>query len=104
MQNDPVQLSEVIYNAAEQSFEALVTVHRDGRMRRYACAINAPITTTFEEAANGIKQQAIRRDAGSASLSSEIRPHAAQQRAGRRRFDPRSWLDSIISLPGSRAA
>lgn len=104
MQTQPIQLSDVIYNAATQNFEALVTVHRDGRTCRYACAINAPITMTFEDAAEGLARQALRRDAGARHLHSELRLRAAKQRAGRRRFDPRRWLENFIPLPGSRAA
>lgn len=57
----PLQLSDVIYNAATQSFEALVTVHDPNGARRYACAIDAPITMEFEDAAAGLATQAIRR-------------------------------------------
>ena len=104
MQNSGIQLSDVIYNAAEQTFEAVVAVHRDGNARRYACAINAPITMTFEQAAAGLKKQAIRRDRQGVGMYSEQVRRAAQQRAGRPRFDPRRWLESLIAMPGNRAA
>lgn len=104
MQNPSIQLSDVIYNAAEQTFEALVTLHRDGTARKYACAINAPITMSFEQAAEGLKKQAIRRDRQGAGLYSERVHRAARQRAGRPRFDPRRWLESLVAYPGNRAA
>ncbi len=57
----PLQFSDVIYNAANQTFEALVTVHDRSGARRYACAISAPIEMEFEEAAKGLSTQAMRR-------------------------------------------
>ena len=56
----PLQLSDVIYNAANQTFEALVTVHDQSGTRRYACAISAPINMEFEDAAKGLSTQAMR--------------------------------------------
>lgn len=60
----PLQLSDLVYNAATQSFEALVTVHDPNGARRYACAIDAPITMEYEDAAAGLATQAVRRYAG----------------------------------------
>jgi len=57
----PLQFSDVIYNAANQTFEALVTVHDVSEARRYACAISAPIDMEFEDAAKGLSTQAMRR-------------------------------------------
>ncbi|APE45541.1 orotidine 5-phosphate decarboxylase [Sulfitobacter alexandrii] len=104
MQNSSIQLADVIYNPAEQTFEALVTVNRDGVTRTYPCAINAPITMTFEQAAQGLRKQAERRDAKGGGMYSEQVLRAAKQRAGRPRFDPRRWLESLVALPGNRAA
>ncbi|MEO0766064.1 MAG: orotidine 5-phosphate decarboxylase [Pseudomonadota bacterium] len=92
----PLQFSDVIYNAANQTFEALVTVHDASGARRYACAIHAPIDMEFEDAARGLSTQAIRRhgrgDLGSilqfppahesgqetrAHFGSHVRPQAA---------------------------
>ncbi len=61
MQTVPLQLGDVIYNAASQRFEALVTVHDRPGARRYACAIDAPIDMEFEDAARGLSTQAMRR-------------------------------------------
>ena len=52
MQQYPVELNSVIYNATTQSFEALVTVHAPQGARKYACAIDAPITMTYSDAAS----------------------------------------------------
>ncbi len=104
MQTRPIQLTEVIYNAADQSFEALVTVHDGGTSRKYACAIDAPIAMSFEDAAHGLSKQAMRRHASHNGIYSEIITPAPAQRAGRRSFDPVRWLESLVQLPGSRAA
>ncbi|MEL6452306.1 MAG: orotidine 5-phosphate decarboxylase [Pseudomonadota bacterium] len=61
MQTVPLQLTDVIYNPTTQAFEALVTVHETHGARSYACAIDAPITMEFEEAAKGLATQAMRR-------------------------------------------
>jgi len=60
MHTIPLQLSDVIYNAATQSFEALVTVHDASGQQRYVCAIDAPIDMAFEDAAQGLTKQALR--------------------------------------------
>lgn len=104
MQTQSVQLADVIYNAANQTFEALATVHSEGRTRKYACEINAPITMTFKEAAAGLTKQALRRESHRGGLYSEASVHVAHQRAGRPRFDPRRWLEELIAMPGNRAA
>tara|TARA_R110002049_G_scaffold117332_7_gene270776 strand:- start:3998 stop:4312 length:315 start_codon:yes stop_codon:yes gene_type:complete len=104
MQTQPIQLTDVIYNAATQSFEALVTVHDADRTQKYMCAINAPITMTFEDAADGLTRQAVRRHRTGHGPSSEILRQKPALRAGRRAFDPLRWLDEIIQLPGRRAA
>lgn len=57
----PVELSNVIYNPATQSFEALARVHDPEGSRSYACAIAAPITTEFPRASEGLATQALRR-------------------------------------------
>ncbi len=104
MQTRPIQLTDVIYNAANQSFEALVTVHAGDTSRKYPCAINAPIDMPFEEAARGLSKQALRRAKKSDTFYSEVRPHVPAQRAGRRGFDPLGWLDSIVHKTSRHAA
>jgi hypothetical protein len=104
MQTRPIQSTDVHYNAATQSFEALVTVHDGERSRKYACAIDAPITMSFEDAAEGLRTQALRRMNAGGGLYSEIQRPAPAQRAGRRSFDPIRWLESLMDLPGRHAA
>ena len=104
MHSRPVQLSEVIYNAANQCFEALATVHGNDHTRKYACAINAPISMSFEDAAEGLTRQALRRHEGRVGVYSEISVPTPQQRAGRPGFDPKRWLENLMHLPGRRAA
>lgn len=104
MQTSSIQLSDVIYNAANQTFEALVSIHNEGRMRKFACAIKAPISMSFEQAAEGLTKQAIRRDTQRSGMYSELMMRTAKLRAGRPRFDPRRWLESIVALPGNRTA
>ncbi|WP_243253576.1 orotidine 5-phosphate decarboxylase [Pseudosulfitobacter sp. DSM 107133] len=81
MQQYPVELNSVIYNATTQSFEALVTVHAAQGARKYACAFEAPITMSYADAASGLATQALRRHAGRGGLSSSLNLADAQSRA-----------------------
>lgn len=82
MYTAPLQLSDVIYNAANQSFEALVSVHDASGTSRYACAIDAPIDMEFEIAATGLSTQALRRHT-QGRRDSVVVPSRAVQRSGR---------------------
>jgi hypothetical protein len=104
MQTSPIKLTDVIYNAANQSFEACVTVYGETGARKYACAIEAPITMSFEDAAKGLRTQALRRHAKRGGLHSQMRRFAPQQRAPRSRFDPVRWLETLISGEQRNAA
>ncbi len=100
----PIQLTDVRYNAASQTFEALVTVHDNTLVRRYACAFQAPMTLTFDDAAKGLAKQAIRRHQHRGGLFSEPNSHKPRQRAGRPGFDPVRWLESLITRSDRTAA
>lgn len=99
-----IELSEVIYNAAEQSFEATATIHDARAQYRYACVINGPITMRFEDAAAALTNQATRRHQSVRGLRSETRHHIPKARAGRVRFDPVRWLSSLITQTDRDAA
>ena len=49
MQNQAVELNSVIYNAANQSFEALATLYAGTSSRSFACANNAPIDIILKD-------------------------------------------------------
>jgi len=104
MQTRPIQMTDVTYNAANQCFEALVTVQTGKQQHRYACAIEAPITMSFEDAAKGLTRQALRRHEQKRGLSSEVLRHVPAQRAGRRSFDPLRWLEEVMHMTGRDAA
>ena len=95
MNNTKIQLSDVIYNAASQTFETLVTITEGNREKRYPCAIEAPITMSFEQAAMGLEKQALRSHGTGRGLFSKILPRHAAVRAGRASFDPQIWLDQL---------
>jgi hypothetical protein len=104
MQTRPIQMNDVIYNAAEQCFEALVTVHDGDCSRKYACSINAPISTSFADAAAGLRKQAERRHTSRGGIYSKLQIQSPAPRAGRPRFDAKAWLAHVVTLPGLRAA
>lgn len=104
METRPIRLTEVMYNAASQCFEATVTVYDDLSTRKYACAIQAPITLSFEDAARGLATQAKRQHASQSGLYAEVRSHMPAHRAARRGFDPKRWLQGLIQTPERHAA
>ena len=55
-----VELSNVTYNAANQSFEARATLHDMGIRHSYACMIEGPITMGFDDAAGKLSRQAFK--------------------------------------------
>lgn len=95
MTQTQVQISDVVYNAGTQCFEALVTVHGGATAKKYACEIEAPITMSFEQAAKGLQKQAMRRHNAKTGMFSQMRRHVADVRAGRPSFDPRAWLAQL---------
>ncbi|MEP1012253.1 MAG: hypothetical protein ABJG80_05280, partial [Paracoccaceae bacterium] len=69
MKHHPVELNRVVYNAADQAFEALVTVHDPSGTHSYACSIHAPIDMEFSRASAGLTTQALRRHSGASQSS-----------------------------------
>ncbi|EBA05615.1 hypothetical protein [Sagittula stellata] len=53
------RIHDVRYNAAEQCFEALVTLHTPGGRVRVASTFSAPMTTDFEAASRGLLNTAL---------------------------------------------
>ena len=92
MTTPSIELSNVIYNAADQSFEAMATIRQAGVTRKLACAINAPIQMPFEDAAQGLMTHALRNFSGRPGLASQyISDTPAPQRAGRAERKPQKF-------------
>ena len=70
MQTPRTDMADVIYNAAEQSFEATVRVHGTDGVSTYACTVAAPITTSFENAAKALAAQALHKHGAPSGLRS----------------------------------
>lgn len=104
MQTVPLQLSDVIYNAATQSFEALVTVHDGDSARSYACAISAPITMEFDEAARGLATQAMRRHTRDRFVATHMPAAIAPRRVNRLAGLRRMTTDTFFALRRPHAA
>lgn len=100
----PIELNDVQYNATEQQFEASVTVHDNATVRRYACAIAAPITVDFEQAAKGLAKQAIRRHQSGRGLFSERETRMSRTSSRLTRRSVNRWLQRLIDLPAREAA
>jgi len=105
MQTLNIQISDVIYNAATQTFDALVTVKDTTGTVKYPCSIEAPITLPFAEAAKGLKQQAVRRHSQPAGgIYAKIASYRPAHRAPRKTFDVRGWINDMQSTIGQRIA
>ncbi len=104
MFTSPIQLTDVRYNAAEQQFEAAVRVLDRGGRRSYACAIKAPISMSFEQAAEGLAKQALRRHRNRGGMFSHLSPSGFARRGGRQAFDSKRWLEDVMAQPLTSAA
>lgn len=100
----PIELKDVRYNAGNQCFEAIVTLHDNATVRRYACAFEAPITLAFEDATKGLARQAIRRHQQKDGLFSEFSEMVRETPRRLTRWSTRRWLNGLISAPERKAA
>lgn len=91
-------LSDVIYNAAEQSFEGVVTVTSARGPLRYAASYSAPITTDFEDAAEGLIARAVRmHELNRGMRAGLVRRIDIPTLRKPSRPTPTRWLDSLLS-------
>jgi len=100
----PIEMKDVRYNPANQCFEASVTVHDYSTVRTYACAIEAPMSMSFANAAKGLTKQAIRRHQRKGGLFSEMERFIPRSRAARRSFVPGRWMRDLLNIPGREVA
>lgn len=103
MQSQSIQLSDVIYNAASQCFEALVTIRNGELTRRYPCATAGPITMSFSDAAAALKEEALRQHKRQDGLSSQIATPKPSPRALRLQPD-QTRKERIVTQPNKRKA
>jgi hypothetical protein len=69
-----VRVSDVIYNAANQSFEATVTLYENNTAVKHACTVPAPITMSFEDATRRLIAQARRQQKTQSGLRARMAP------------------------------
>lgn len=100
----PIQMNDVRYNAANQCFEATVIVHDNSTVRSYACALNGPISMSFQDAAKGLSTQAIGRHQHRGGLFSETKFTLPRKRPTRSKRTPAAWLQDLLHIPNSEAA
>ncbi|KIN63228.1 Orotidine 5'-phosphate decarboxylase [Sulfitobacter noctilucicola] len=100
----PIQIKDVRYNAASQSFEAAVTIHDNATVRTYACDFSAPMTLSFEDAAKGLSKQAVRRHQHRGGLFSRLDQKGMRTSKPHRKFDPVRWLEEAFQFADKKAA
>jgi hypothetical protein len=98
-----IQPTDVVYNPADQTFDATVTLYDKGAARRYACAIDAPITMSFDDAAKGLRTKALRLHTNNAGLTSVMASRAGKP-TSKSRFALKGWVHAILNSPGTSAA
>jgi hypothetical protein len=96
----PIELKQVRYNAANQSFEAAVTVHDNDTVRTYACSIKAPLSMTYEEASRRLGKQAIHNHQRRGGLFSEV----TRLVQGGRSMTRGRWFRDLLQVSGRKAA
>lgn len=72
MQTLKTELSEVIYNAADQAFEAKVIVYEGQGQFSYPCSVPGHITMAFEAASEKLAAQALRKHGAPQPLRSKL--------------------------------
>lgn len=92
------ELSDVIYNAADQAFEAVVTIQSTSGPLRYAASFPAPITTDFDAASEGLIERANRMHRLNRGMRAAARKVVlpAQWRPRNGRPAPSRWIESLL--------
>ncbi|KMK65297.1 hypothetical protein [Puniceibacterium sp. IMCC21224] len=99
MDKNKTQIGSVSYNAATQSFEALVTFHTDQGRVRVASQYPAPLATDFSVAANGLWNEALRRIDLPGSLRARLQSERIEARQTTRTMSrPSEWLHQLFGL------
>ena len=59
MQTEKLQIADIRYNPERVGFEALVTVHENGRAYHYPAYLSAPLHAEFELVSRGLTHKAL---------------------------------------------
>ncbi len=59
MQTEKLQIADIRYNPERAGFEALVTVHDNGRATHYPAYLSAPLHAEFALIAQGLSRKAL---------------------------------------------
>lgn len=54
MSNYKTEVQNIAYNAATQSFEAIVVFHEEGDVIKYPCSLAFPVDAEFEDVTKGL--------------------------------------------------
>ncbi len=95
----PIELDDVRYNAATQSFEAAVRLHDGPITRTYPCSVEAPLSTAFEYATRRLSALAIQQHVSGGGLFSETGQRAQPHARRKQRLSSQGWLSKLISDP-----
>jgi len=105
MQTDMISHDDIRYNAAEQQFEAQVTLHSPKGLRIYACAVPADLSMPLSQAATALRHMAMARHTSSPGLYATRHSRASlPRRAPQRPSWRRKLLNALPKLRMQRAA
>lgn len=100
MITDPIDHNDIRYNAAQETFEALVTIHGAGAPVTYATTLEAPLDLPLELAEKQLRARALwlhENRAGLRSLCRVEQPtppaHTMRRAPGRSRM---AWLKPFL--------
>lgn len=98
MQTSRTQIGDVTYNAATQSFEALVTFHTESGRVRVAAEFQAPLSEDFETVAEGLWRDALDRRVDPLALHARLDANSVITRRNTTRALPplQRWFDALI--------
>lgn len=98
MQTSRTQIGDVSYNAASQSFQALVSFHTQGGRVRVAAEFESPVSEDFEVVTEGLWQDALRRRNDPHALHARLEAHRVISRRNAQRSMPpmQRWFESLI--------
>ncbi|SNR48928.1 hypothetical protein [Puniceibacterium sediminis] len=98
MQTSRTQIGDVTYNAATQSFEALVTFHTKAGRVRVAAEFHAPLSEDFEVVTESLWQDALDRRRDPLALHARLEAHRVITRRNTAHTMPplQRWFEALI--------
>ncbi len=96
MQTSRTQIGDVSYNAATQTFEALVTFHTQGGRTRVAARVPAPLDEDPQSVIDALRLDALERRTDPSALHARLDWAAAPRRRSTYMPPMRRWYEALV--------